>query len=224
MVTQLQRKKRRSDLLGIACSCCKGHAFFPKHCELDGCTNLIHVGDDNWIRLDVMHHDRVGIGTIPLCSYEHALEWLAASMGPRLKAEDALKLPGCELRGHQQELWAMCDALIFDAQRSVDACNTKEHEALLDAGKLMQLYQQREAFVRVTTSQRERQLANYWQGVKAGVATLLHAAIGNMSNLLVTEQEMLDRVDWRSDPPMFVAPTKEVANGSAQDTPNGQAR
>lgn len=218
-------KKRRSDLMGTPCNCCKGWEQFPRPCELDGCDHLIHASDEAWVRLDVMHHNRVGLGPISLCSKEHALAFLALLLPENEDEAGPLRLPGCEIAGHLPELEAICAAL-EKAAKEIRAGHVNQiNAAALDTGRLLADMQQRDAFVRARAVQRARSYASYWDGVLRGVRDVLNAISRNNDNELhILVEQYLDHIDWQSDPPRFTLEgdvLQETANGSAEAQADG---
>lgn len=44
----------------------------------DNCNEMFRTSDDNWYRIERMHDDRIGMGTMEFCSRRCALSWLEA--------------------------------------------------------------------------------------------------------------------------------------------------
>jgi hypothetical protein len=193
MPIAVARRRRRSDLLGIECSCCKGYSAYPKPCALEGCDHRIHAGDDNWVRLYVMHHNRIGIGELSFCTVEHSLEWLASTL-PELGADagEPHRIAGCDLAGHLPELDAIRDALVRAVLEITASHSALASQAALDAGNLLTMFQQREAFVRARAAQEARENMSYWSGVARGINDVLSAVRGDFTALHKLEAQMLE--------------------------------
>lgn len=209
------------------CSCCRGWARFPFNCNT--CGKLVHRTDENWVRFDIMHQDRVGQGTVQTCSVMCALVTLATALQGSTESrigayrgEGYTLMPGCHMRAHYDQIQALGDALGFAAQeQQADEIHKSEiHERR--AGHLLSQFDQRDAYQAAHAAQEALKRADYAYGMFQGYRTLLRALEGNTGELTPREQELLQCIDWDAERPHFRVPGFEHVRLADQVLPGSE--
>jgi hypothetical protein len=193
------------------CSCCDGWESFPFACS--HCDKLVHRIDENWVRFDIMHGDRIGYGTVQTCSMRCAL-FVLASIDEKSRAESPIAyrsegytlMPGCHMRAHYDQIQALCDALGFAAQEQQGAEVQKVEQHQRRAGKLLADFDQRDAYTAARAAHEAEKRAEYQYGLFQGYRGLLRALEGNTGELTPREQELMQRIDWDAERPHFRVP------------------